>query len=230
MQRKPDSQLALMSATWVAKMKIREGKGKEAAELLADTLKGRIANPASEQVEFLIDELVKTLVPRKKPKDIDADAVLEEIGQHRQGEEAVGDLGDDIGGGQEIAVGHAHEILAGAAVGGIIGNQSGRGLEGAAIGALLGGLAGSSLGASNDQRFYGNNVGYYGRPAPVVYRRVGYGYCGPVGFGNPCYGGRSSFSSVSFGSGFGDGCGPRGFGGSPFMSGGYSRGFGNSCW
>jgi tetratricopeptide (TPR) repeat protein len=79
MQRKPESQLALMSATWVAKMYIRQGKGKEAAELLANSLKTRIANPASEQVEFLIDELVKTLVPRKKPKDIDADAVDKEL-------------------------------------------------------------------------------------------------------------------------------------------------------
>lgn len=121
--------------------------------------------------------------------------------------------------------------LGGGAVGGIIGNQSGRGLEGAAIGALLGGLAGSSLGASNDQRYYGNNGGYCGRPAPVVYRRVGYyGYGGPAGYGNPCYGGRSSFSSISFGSGFGGGCGSGGFGGGPFMGGGYSRGFGGSCW
>lgn len=79
MKRKPESQLALMSATWVAKMYIRQGKGNEAAELLADSLKTRIANPASEQVEFLIDELVKTLVPRKKPKDIDADAVDKEL-------------------------------------------------------------------------------------------------------------------------------------------------------
>ncbi len=120
--------------------------------------------------------------------------------------------------------------LGGGAVGGIIGNQSGRGLEGAAIGALLGGLAGSTLGASNDQRYYGNNVGYYGRPAPVMYRRVGYGYGGPIGYGNPCYGGRSSFTSISVGSGFGGGCGPRGFGGGPFIGGGFNRGFGNSCW
>lgn len=48
--------------------------------------------------------------------------------------------------------------LGGAAVGGIIGNQSGRGLEGAAIGAGLGALAGNQIGASNDRRYgYGNN-------------------------------------------------------------------------
>ncbi len=79
MQRKPDSQLALLSVSWVAKMKVREGKGPEAAELLADSLKARIANPASEQVEHLIDELVKTLIPRKKPKDLDAEAIDKEL-------------------------------------------------------------------------------------------------------------------------------------------------------
>lgn len=76
LKRKPDSALALMSATQVAKMKAREGKGAEAAELLANSLKSRINNPASEQVEFLIDELVKTLVPpRKKAVEVDVDAI-----------------------------------------------------------------------------------------------------------------------------------------------------------
>ncbi len=75
LKRKPDSSIALLSASWVAKMKTREGKGPEAAEMLANALKSRIGNPSSEQVEFLIDELVKTLVPRKKPAEIDVDAV-----------------------------------------------------------------------------------------------------------------------------------------------------------
>lgn len=44
--------------------------------------------------------------------------------------------------------------LGGAAAGGIIGNQSGRGLEGAAIGAGLGAMAGNAIGNSNDQRRY----------------------------------------------------------------------------
>ncbi|RYD43173.1 MAG: tetratricopeptide repeat protein, partial [Verrucomicrobiaceae bacterium] len=75
LQRKPQSQLALMSASWVAKMKTREGKGAEAAEMLATALKSRITDVGSEQVEFLIDELVRTLIPRKKPADINADEV-----------------------------------------------------------------------------------------------------------------------------------------------------------
>jgi uncharacterized protein YcfJ len=52
--------------------------------------------------------------------------------------------------------------LGGAGVGGIIGSQSGRGLEGAAIGAGLGALGGNLIGGSQDQnryddRYYNNN-------------------------------------------------------------------------
>ncbi len=79
MQRKPDSPLALASAATIAKMLARLGRSAEAATILADSLKARIADPASEQVEFLIDELVKSLVPRKKPADIDADALDKEL-------------------------------------------------------------------------------------------------------------------------------------------------------
>jgi len=79
LKRKPDSPLALLSATWVAKMKARDGKESEAAELLANSLKARIADPASEQAEFLIDELAKTFVPRKKPKDVDIEAVDKQL-------------------------------------------------------------------------------------------------------------------------------------------------------
>ena len=46
--------------------------------------------------------------------------------------------------------------LGGAAVGGIIGSQSGRGLEGAAIGGALGALGGNAIGNSQDRR-----RGYY---------------------------------------------------------------------
>jgi outer membrane lipoprotein SlyB len=71
--------------------------------------------------------------------------------------------------------------LGGAAVGGIIGNQSGRGLEGAAIGAGLGALGGAAIGNAQDQRNsayqrqYHSNHSYY-RPGP--YQNSGYGYRG----------------------------------------------------
>lgn len=76
---KPDGALSLISASWVAKMKAREGKGLEAAEMLGSALKTRIGDPSSEQVEFLIDELVKTLVPRKKPAEIDVEALDKQL-------------------------------------------------------------------------------------------------------------------------------------------------------
>lgn len=54
--------------------------------------------------------------------------------------------------------------LGGAALGGIIGHQSGRGLEGAAIGGALGALGGNMVGNAQDQRNYQYaNRGYYGR-------------------------------------------------------------------
>ncbi len=43
--------------------------------MMASALKPNIADPAKEQAEFLIDELVKTLVPKKKTEDLDADAL-----------------------------------------------------------------------------------------------------------------------------------------------------------
>ncbi|HEX7260868.1 MAG TPA: tetratricopeptide repeat protein, partial [Luteolibacter sp.] len=75
LQKKPDSPMALLSAMQVAKMKARDGKSEDAAEMLANALKPRIGNPAAEQVEALIDELVKTMVPRKKPADINFDEI-----------------------------------------------------------------------------------------------------------------------------------------------------------
>jgi tetratricopeptide (TPR) repeat protein len=80
LKKNPDSPLALLSAIQVAKMKGREGKGAEAAEMLALALKARIGDPNSEQVEFMIDELVKTLVPRKmKAAEIDGDALDKQL-------------------------------------------------------------------------------------------------------------------------------------------------------
>lgn len=58
-------------------------------EVFADTLKAHVADPSSEQVEFLIDVLVKSLVPRKKPSEIDVDAVDKQLTDML--EEAVGE-------------------------------------------------------------------------------------------------------------------------------------------
>jgi tetratricopeptide (TPR) repeat protein len=73
LKRKPVHQLAPIAVVVMAKNKAREGKGQEGTELLVAALKPHIANPENEQVEFLIDELVKIIVPKKKTKDLDAD-------------------------------------------------------------------------------------------------------------------------------------------------------------
>ena len=62
--------------------------------------------------------------------------------------------------GRSPATGAVAGGLLGAAAGGIIGNQSRRGLEGAAIGGLLGALAGSAIQNSRQRTYY--NSGYDG--------------------------------------------------------------------
>lgn len=66
--------------------------------------------------------------------------------------------------------------LGGAAVGGIIGHQSGRGLEGAAIGAGAGAIGGGLIGNAQDQRNerarqdYERSRYYNQAPPPPAYR------------------------------------------------------------
>lgn len=78
--------------------------------------------------------------------------------------------------GPNANMGTALGGLGGAAVGGIIGHQSGRGLEGAAIGGATGAVAGGLIGNSQDQRNrerqaydsrYDNR--YDNRPQPQYY-------------------------------------------------------------
>jgi outer membrane lipoprotein SlyB len=59
--------------------------------------------------------------------------------------------------------------LGGAAVGGIIGNQSGRGLEGAAIGGALGAVGGNMIGNAQDQR--NQQRWYQNQPPPGGWQR-----------------------------------------------------------
>ncbi|MBP7949318.1 MAG: hypothetical protein KA004_06650 [Verrucomicrobiales bacterium] len=68
--------------------------------------------------------------------------------------------------------------LTGAGLGGIIGHQSGRGLEGAAIGAGAGIIAGGLLGAAADDRNAANNQPPPPPPPPRRYygRDPYYGY------------------------------------------------------
>ncbi len=79
LQKNPDSPQALLSAIQVAKMKSRDGKAAEAGVMLAAAIKPRVGDPTSEQVELLIDELVKTQVPKKKPAEVDLEAVDKQL-------------------------------------------------------------------------------------------------------------------------------------------------------
>jgi uncharacterized protein YcfJ len=68
--------------------------------------------------------------------------------------------------GPNAQTGTVMGALGGAALGGIVGHQSGRGLEGAAIGAGLGALGGNAIGNSQDQRNAQNyQQPVYGQPA-----------------------------------------------------------------
>ena len=82
----------------------------------------------------------------------------------------------------------------GALAGAVIGNQSGRPLEGAAIGGVVGALAGSAIGNAQDQVIYGGGRHYGAAPvvyqdyaAPVIVQRryvtTGYGWGGGWGGG-----------------------------------------------
>ena len=59
--------------------------------------------------------------------------------------------------------------ILGAATGGIVGHQSGRGLEGAAIGGGLGAIAGNIFGNARDTRRYQEQSGYRREPEYVPY-------------------------------------------------------------
>ncbi|MEZ5326541.1 MAG: YMGG-like glycine zipper-containing protein [Verrucomicrobiales bacterium] len=74
--------------------------------------------------------------------------------------------------GPNAQTGTALGGLAGAGLGAVIGNQSGRPLEGAGLGALAGGTAGALLGGAQDQRNqqrYDNRPYYDQAPPPRRY-------------------------------------------------------------
>jgi hypothetical protein len=85
--------------------------------------------------------------------------------------------------GPNQATGGVLGAATGGIAGAIIGNQSGRPLEGAAIGGAIGAIAGSALGYADDAYRYG-----YQRPAPAnyYYRAPAYYYPPPV-YAYPSY-------------------------------------------
>ncbi|MFT4175576.1 MAG: tetratricopeptide repeat protein [Luteolibacter sp.] len=78
--KQPNSSMGIRSAAWVAKMKIRDGKKEEAIAFLSEALKANIADPSNEQVEFLLDELVKTFVPPgKAAREANVEALCDDL-------------------------------------------------------------------------------------------------------------------------------------------------------
>jgi TolA-binding protein len=76
----PKSNLLMTSIGSINKAYSRIGKAAEGTQLIADTLKPEIGNPASELVEQLIDELVKSFVPRNvKSAEIDVEAIDKQL-------------------------------------------------------------------------------------------------------------------------------------------------------
>ncbi|KAB2641964.1 MAG: tetratricopeptide repeat protein [Verrucomicrobia bacterium] len=75
----PDSQLAPLSAGKIVQMYNRLGKSEEGAQILAEALRTSISNPAVEQAEYLLDLLVQTLVPRKRPVKDEMEATAEKL-------------------------------------------------------------------------------------------------------------------------------------------------------
>lgn len=91
LKEKPDHQMALMSANWVSKAMGRLGKPEEGAAILSEVMAKSIGNPDQTQVEFLISEIAKSLVPRKKDasmlKDLDA-KLVEMLNKAAEGKES----------------------------------------------------------------------------------------------------------------------------------------------
>jgi len=91
LKEKPDHQMALMAADWVSKAMARLGKPEEGAQILADVMAKNIADPSKEQVEFLISQIAKSLVPRKRTpemnKELD-DKLTAMLNQAAEGKES----------------------------------------------------------------------------------------------------------------------------------------------
>jgi len=115
--------------------------------------------------------------------------------------------------GPNQSVGGVLGAGAGALAGAVIGNQSGRPLEGAAIGGAIGAVAGSAIGNAQDQVVYGRPQPFFGsapvvyqdfiQPAPVIVQRR---YVA-TGLGNGWGGGWNRGWGGGWGSGWGGGWG-----------------------
>jgi len=63
---KDNDDLSLKAILWISRARIKEGKLEEAKKLLSEHIKTRIANPANQQVEGLIQQLVSISAPKRR--------------------------------------------------------------------------------------------------------------------------------------------------------------------
>jgi tetratricopeptide (TPR) repeat protein len=63
---KNNDDLALKAILWISRARIKEGKLEDAKKLLSEHIKTRIANPANQQVEGLIQQLVSISAPKRR--------------------------------------------------------------------------------------------------------------------------------------------------------------------
>ena len=78
---KDNEEQELKAVLWISRARVKEDKKDEAAKLLSEAIKPKIPNPANEQVEGLIQQLVSLIAPKRravkaapKPEAATADA------------------------------------------------------------------------------------------------------------------------------------------------------------
>ncbi len=63
---KDDEQQSLKAIYWISRARAREGNIEAAKKLMSEAIKPKMANPANEQVEVLIQQLCSMMVPKKR--------------------------------------------------------------------------------------------------------------------------------------------------------------------
>lgn len=71
---KDNDDLSLKAILWISRSKIKDGKAEDAKKLLSEHIKTRIPNPANQQVEGLIQQLVTISAPKRRRAAIPAAA------------------------------------------------------------------------------------------------------------------------------------------------------------
>ncbi|MCX6853541.1 MAG: tetratricopeptide repeat protein, partial [Verrucomicrobia bacterium] len=65
---KDNEEQELKAVLWISRARVKENKPDEAKKLLSDAIKPKIPNPANEQVEGLIQQLVTLMTPKRRAR------------------------------------------------------------------------------------------------------------------------------------------------------------------